>query len=289
MRSFFLVIMVIGLSLLLITPAFAQTEDELVAKYLNKTEKKQIRKVGFIVVNGSFGRLFRDNDYNKFTVRVNPLLAAVGSTTPTVEKINSSYELFGGFGMISSPKTAAQIGFSYWLKQGSAQTGDFNLSLVNINDPADLYDFNLKSEIQVYGLAGEVHYYLTDTPDKYGKLHNIAFKLGAGFGFYFASWELWDGFTGYNLNTGTPEIIEGKLKGAAPGLKALAGVELPIGLAGLVVEGSAQFQYLNFTGMKWYNSNNEEVVATVNNSGTKVELDMSGPRVQLGLKRYFSW
>jgi hypothetical protein len=289
MRSFFFVIMVIGLSLLLITPAFAQTEDELVAKFLKKTERKQSKKVGFLVVNGSFGRLFQDNDYNKFTTRVNPLLASVGSTTPTVEKINNSYELFGGFGMISSRKTAAQFGFTYWLKQGSAQTGDFNLSLVNMNDPGDLYGFNLKSEIQVYGLTGEVHYYLSEPPDKYGKLHNIAFKLGAGFGFYFANWELWDGFTGYNLSAGTSEVIEGKLKGSAPGFKALAGAELPIGLAGLVVEGAAQFLYLNFTGMKWYNSNNEETVATVNNSGKKVELNMSGPRVQLGLKRYFSW
>jgi hypothetical protein len=70
---------------------------------------------------------------------------------------------------------------------------------------------------------------------------------------------------------------------------ANAAAELPLGLAGLVVEAEGRFLYLNFTKMSWYNSSNDEIVATVNNSGAQVELDMSGPRFQLGLKRYFSW
>lgn len=289
MRSIFAIVMVIGLSLLLITPAFAQTEDELVAKFLKKVEKKQDKKVGYVIVNGAFGRLYRDNDYNKMTERVSPLVSSVGDGSGEVGKINSSYELFGGFGVMPSPKTSLELGFSYWLKQGSAQTGDFNLSLVNLDDPTDHYGFDLNSQVQVYGFSASLDYYLSEPPDKDGNLNNLAFKVGGGLGYYFASWELWDGFTGFNLSTGEPEVIGGKLSGSAPGLTASLSAEYPINFGGLVIEGEARYLYLNFTGMNWYNSNNEETVATVNNSGVPVELDMSGPRVQLGLKRYFSW
>ena len=83
MRSIFAFILVFVLSMLLITPAFAQTEDELVAKFLKKAEKQQVQKVGYIVMNGSLGRLFQDNDYNKFSVRVSPLVSSVTSGSST--------------------------------------------------------------------------------------------------------------------------------------------------------------------------------------------------------------
>jgi hypothetical protein len=289
MRTFLALIVVIGLSLLLITPVHAQTEDELVAKFLKKAEKKHTKKVGYLFANGAFGRLYRDNQYNMFTERVNPLISSVSGNDTEIKKLNQSYELFGGFGMMPSPKTAVEFGFSYWLKQGSSVNGDFNLSLVNLNDPNDHYGFELRSEIQVYGFTGSIDYYLSEPPDKDGQLHNLAFKVGGGLGYYFADWELWEGFTGYNLSTGTPETLGGKLNGSAPGLTANVGVEYPLNIGGLVVSGSVQYLYLNFTGMNWYNSTNEEIVATVNNSGLKVDLDMSGPRVRLGLKRFFAW
>lgn len=289
MRSIFTLILAIGLAIILVVPAMAQTEDELVAKFLKKAEKKHDKKVGYVVINGSLGRLFRDNDYNKFSARVTPLVSSLNGGTGEVDKINYSYELSAGFGMMVSPKASVEFGFTYWLKQGSSQIGDFNLSLVNLNDPDDQYGFELNSEVQIYGFIGGADYYLTQTPDKNGVLHNLAFKAGGELGYYLASWEVWDGFTGYNLSTSEAEIISGKLTGGAPGFSAHVAAELPIKLAGLVMEAEARYLYLNFTGMKWYNSNNEEVVATVNNSGAKVELDMSGPRFQLGFKRYFSW
>jgi len=289
MRSIFTIVMVIGLSLLLVTPVFSQTEEELVAKFLKKAEKKHNKKVGYLVLNGSFGRLNRDNDYNKFSDRVTPLVSSIDADGGSIDKINSSYEFFGGFGIMASPKTAAEFGFAYWMKQGSSQSGDFNLSLVNMDDPDNHYGFDLKSEVQIYGFSGNIDYYLSEPPDREGNLNNLAFKVGAGLGYYFASWELWDGFTGYNLSTNEAEIISGKLTGSAPGITLSLAAEYPINLAGLVIEGKARYLYLNFTGMNWYNSNNEETVATVNNSGTPVELDMSGPRIQFGFKRYFSW
>jgi hypothetical protein len=289
MRSIFVAFLVISLSLLLVIPAMAQTEDELVAQFLKKTEKKKTKKVGFFIINGSFGRLNRDNDYNKFSVRVTPLITSVDGTTIGVDKIDYSQEFFGGFGFIVSPKSSASIGFAYWLKMGSSQSGDMNLSLVNLNASDPAYDFDLKSEVQVYGIAGNVDYFLTNPPDADGQLTNLSFKIGAGLGYYFANWEVWDGFTGYNLATGEPEVINGELEGQALGVSLQLAAEYPINLGGLVLESSAKYLYLNFTDMKWYNSYNEETVATVNNSGLPVELNLSGPRFQIGLKRYFSW
>lgn len=289
MRSTFTLILVVGLSLLLVAPAIAQTEEELVAKFLKKAEKRQIKKVGYFVVNGSMGRLNRDNDYNKFTTRVSPLILSASGGTEGIEKMEYSHEFFGGFGVKTSAKSAATIGFTYWLKMGSSQVGDFNLSLVNLDDPNDHYGFELNSEIQVYGFSGQVDYYLSNPPDKDGILNTLAFKIGAGLGYYFAQWKLWDGFTGFNLNTATAEVINGELKGSAPGFSAGLSAEYPINLLGLVLETNVRYLYLNFTSMKWYNQYNQETVATVNNSGLRVDLNMSGPRVQMGLKRYFSW
>ncbi len=289
MRSILAFFLAIGLSLLLVVPAMSQTEDELVAQFLKKAEKTQVKKVGFVIANGSFGRLNRDNDYNKFSVRVSPLISSVSGGTVGVNRIYDSKELFGGFGLMVSPKTSGMIGFGYWLKMGSKQSGDLDLSLVNLDDPNPVYDFNLKSQVQVYAISAQMDYYVTNPPDRDGILHALAFKVGAGAGFYFANWQLWDGFTGFNIDTGQPEVVGGNLKGNAPGFSAQASMEYPMQLGGLVVEGSLRYLYLNFTGMRWYNDNNEEVVATVNNSGTRVNLNMSGPRVQLGLKRYFSW
>ncbi len=289
MRSILAFFLAIGLSLLLVVPAMAQTEDELVAQFLKKTEKNHVKKVGFVVANGSFGRLNHDNDYNKFSVRVSPLISSVSGGTVGVDRIYDSKELYGGLGLMMSPKTSGTIGFGYWFKMGSEQSGNLDLSLVNLDDPNPVYDFNLKSQVQVYAISGQIDYYVTNPPDRDGILHALAFKVGAGAGFYFANWQLWDGFTGFNIDTGEPEVVGGKLTGSAPGFTAQAAVEYPMQLGGLVVEGSLRYLYLNFTGMRWYNDNNQEVVATVNNSGTRVNLDMSGPRLQLGLKRYFSW
>jgi len=289
MRRIFALTLGVVVSFLLAAPTFAQTEEELVNQFLKKAQRQQIKKVGFLVVNGAWGRLNRDNDYNKFTVRVSPLVSSVDGSTVGIDKLNYSQELFGGFGIMVSPKTSATAGFTYWMKLGSTQTGDLNLSLINMENPDPLYDFDLKSQVQVYGFAGQLDYYLTTPPDPNGNLNNLAFKIGAGAGYYVAQWELWDGFTGFNLSTSEQEVVTGKLTGNAPGFSAQVAAEYPVGLGGLVLEGLARYLYLNFTAMRWYNSNSEEVVATINNSGTRVNLNMSGPRIHLGLKRYFGW
>jgi hypothetical protein len=276
-------------SLLLAGLTMAQSEEELVAKFLNKTEKKQIKKVGFFVVNGSYGKLLTAGDYNNYVHEISPAIAAFNNSDSRVEGIYRSKELFAGFGIMTSSKMAATLGFNYWLRMGSDKTGDYNLSLVNMNDPIDHDNFNLKSEIQIYGFSGGVDYYLLNPPDRDGLLHGLALKVGANGGFYFAKWEVWEGFTGYNLYLESQEIITGKLTGQAPGASISLTTEYPVKLMGLVVEMSAKYQYLNFTKMKWYNDLDHENVVVYGPDQRRVELDLSGPRAQFGLKRYFSW
>jgi hypothetical protein len=289
MRSSLTFLFIFVISLLLISPVFAQTEDELVAKYLKKAEKRQIKKVGFVVLNGSIGRLNKDNDYNYFVNKVSPLMSTATGSPVEVDGIFRTTDFYAGFGIVTTQKSSAQIGFNYWLNQGSTQSGDFNLSLVNLNDTGNRLSFELKSQIQIYGVSGLFDYYVMNPPDEDGVLNNFSFKLIGGGGYYFAKWDLWEGLTGHNLNTGAPEDVGGQLSGSALGLTGGVAVEYPINLGGIVVESSLKYLYLNFTGMKWYNSNNEQVTVTYNNSGDKVNLDMSGPRAQFGFKRYFSW
>lgn len=289
MRSFFAYILVSFLVLVLAVPAMAQTEDELVAKFLKKAEKKQIKKVGYFILEGSYGKLGTNSDYNEFASGVSRYLFSSSGESVGIDGIYRSKEIYAGFGLMTNPKMAASVGLSYWLKMGSSENGDYNLTLVNASDTDDRSDFDLKSEVQVYGFSSGFHYYLMNTPDKFGKLHNIAVKANMTAGYYFASWELWEGYTGYNLSTNSGSDIGGKLTGSAPGVSLGLSLEYPTPLAGLVLEGSASYFYLNFSKMKWYNDNNEENVVVYNNDADRVELDFSGPRANFGLKRYFSW
>ncbi|MEZ5359600.1 MAG: hypothetical protein R3F48_12345 [Candidatus Zixiibacteriota bacterium] len=289
MRSFFTYLLVVFLVFVLAVPAMAQTEDELVAKFLKKAEKKQIKKVGYFILQGSYGKLGTNSDYNQFASSVSRYLFSATGESVGIDGIYRSKEFYLGFGLMTSQKTSASVGISYWLKMGSSDNGDYNLTLVNSNDMENRTDFDLKSEVQIYGLSSGFSYYLLNAPDKEGVLHNFALKTNISGGFYFASWNLWEGYTGYNLSTSTSEDIAGKLTGSAPGLSVGLSMEYPTPLMGLVLEGSASYFYLNFSKMKWYNDNNEENVVVYNNDADRVELDFSGPRANFGLKRYFSW
>jgi hypothetical protein len=290
MRSKFFSFLVLGLALLVAVPAFSQSEDEIVASFLKKTEKKKSKHaVGFFVLNGSYGRISRDNKYNYFAGRVTPLVTSTNGSSTLVDDISNTQEISGAIGFMTSRKTAVSLGFSYWLKLGSSRTGDFNLSLVNENDPNPHAGFDLKSEVKVIGACANFDYFLSNPPDKDGVLRKLAVKLTAGGGYYKASWQLWDGFAGYNLTSLQSEAVGGKLSGSAPGGNLGISAEYPINFGGLIMEGLLRYTYLNFTNMKWYNGSNQEVVATYNESGSRVDLNFSGPRVQLGFKRYFSW
>ncbi len=289
MRSIITFLALITFTLLLIVPAMAQTEDELVNRFMNKANKNQIKKVGYVIFHGSYGKLSDDNDYNKYASHVNPYITTATGDPARISGIYRTKEFYLGFGMVTSKKTTAEIGFSYWLKLGTNERGDYDLTSLNLGETELSNDFDLQSQIQVYGLSSQFNYYLFNSPDKYGILKNFALKLGGGGGIYFAKWNLWNGFTGYNLATSELSVIEGSMSGISPGLVASAAAEYPIPVGGLIIEGSVKYLYLNFGKMKWYNDSNEENIVTYSSNDDRVELNLSGPRAQFGIKRYFSW
>jgi len=291
MKQFWFVTMVLGIALLLVVPVNAQTEDEIIAKYLKKAESttKSKTQLGYFYFNGTYGRLKNMNDYNQFAEGLSPLISGINGSYDHIDGIFRSKEFNAGLGYMVSRNMAVSAGLSYWLKMGNTPVGDYDLSAAFPTDTSAHTGFELKSEVQVYGFAADAHYYLVSPPDVNGVLKSLAVKLSVGGGYYFARWSRWENYLGYNLSTGDYEEIGGKLSGSAPGVTVGASFEYPIKLAGLVIEGGARYQYLNFTSMKWYNDQSEETVVVHQGTGDRVKLDFSGPRAQFGLKRYFNW
>ncbi len=286
-KLFILISLMIGL--LLVGSIQAQTEEELVARFLKKADKHQIKKIGFVTFSGSYGKLMTQSDYNSFASQISPNITTTTGGTGLVEGIYRSKEFNLTMGMITSPTTSMEFGVSYWLELGSDQTGNYNLSQVNYDDSVIHDGFSLESKVQVYGINGNLNYFLFNAPDRDGILHGSALKLGLGAGYYFARWNLWEGYSSYNLNTSAQQALGGKLSGSSLGFTASLGSEIPLKFGGVILEGSVKYLYLNFAKMKWYNSDNQENVATFNNNDDRVELDLSGGRVQFGMKRYFNW
>lgn len=268
---------------------FGQTEDEIIAKYLKKTEVRNSNRIGYVVVTGCYGRLGTGNDYNRFGEDLSRFVTGLNGSYDHIDGIFRSKEFYAGLGMITSSRTALEAGLTYWMKMGNSPQGDYNLSLAFPDDTSDHLGMQLKSEVQVYGFSGNFAYYVTNPPDKSGLLRSLAIKTNLGAGYYFANWQLWDGFNTFNLSTQDYEPLDGKLTGTAPGFTVGMTLELPVGFGGLVMEGGARYQYLNFANMKWYNSKSEENVVTYNGTTERVKLDLSGPRAQFGLKRYIAW
>jgi hypothetical protein len=272
-----------------LAPAFGQSEDEVVAQYIKKTEKKQKErrsKVGFLALYGSYGKLSDDNSYNKFTSYTNSSITNV-SAPGALSGIYRSKQFGGNFGFMASSKMAIKLGFEYWLKMGSDETGDYNLAV----EPLGLQsDFNLLSKIQVYGFTAGLDYYILNHPDRAGIINSLALHFGAGAGYYMAKWEIWQGSSSFNLATGESDANAEPLKGSTPGFTASLGADYPIRFFDLVLGAEVSYLYLNFTNVHSYNDVGEELYLTCSaNTNDRVDLDFSGPRVQMQLKKFFHW
>ena len=93
MRAKVLTPIILILSIFLAVPVMAQTEDELVAKFIKKTERKQKKKVGFVVFNGSYGKLPTQSSYNTFANGTTPLISSSDGSTSTIDGIYRSNTL----------------------------------------------------------------------------------------------------------------------------------------------------------------------------------------------------
>ncbi len=280
------VVLSIVLVLLIAVSGFAQTtedqETEMVERYLDGATRAHTTKIGWVSANFTFNRINRANDYNRFTHYESNNIQG-GS----LEWLGDA-GIFGvEFGTMFKNRFAWSLGGEYWLKLGQTLDGEYVYS-PPLSTSSTLTDPS--SEINVYGIHTGLSYYIMKPPDKVDHLTTLALKVNGTVGYYSATWDLWAQYENYNLTSSMPENQNISYKGSAPGLSIGLSAEYPIGLFGMVLGGDANYLYLNFSNMAWYNSQDQEVVVTYSGDADgRVDLQLSGVRAKVELKRFFSW
>lgn len=270
-----------------IGPVFAQTEDEIVSKFMRKTEKKHINRVGFIAAYFSYGKLSDNSSYNKYSIFVDKNLTANNPSDLKMDGAYRSDQLGISLGMMIAPRIAVKLGFEYWLKMGTNKMGDYDFNLAPFGEQRN---FNLVSELQVYGITSGLDLYLLNPPDKFGQFHSLAFRISGGGGFYMTQWKIWHGSNSFNLSTGASEANIEPLKGSAPGFYGGIGFDLPIRFLGMTLGSEIIYMVMNFNSVKSYNRLGEELYLSYPDDTSKpIKLDYSGPRGKMELKKFFSW
>jgi hypothetical protein len=278
-----LILAVTGLALLLAFPAAAQnTEQELINKYLQKTEKKQkTKKLYWVSANYSMNRINRDNDYNKFAIYESSLF-----TNTDLNWLNTAMSFGLEFGWLVNNKFSWTLGGEYWMPVGETQLGNFDYNPPSGNTTVT----ELKSEIKVYGVATGVQFYVLNAPTVEQRLTKAAVKIGVGAGYYQAKWEVWDQYENLNLATSSPAGTNSTFKDNGIGFTFSLGAEYPLSASGFALGLDVHYLWLNFDQVSWYNAQEQEVVATFEgNSSSRVNLGLSGVRGKLEIKRFFNW
>jgi hypothetical protein len=275
----FVVILVIALA----GSAFSQTEDEIIAKYLKKTEKKHNPKVGFVGLTGAYGKLPNETDYLKFRNYYNNNIVPGNP----IDGIWRSKQFGLEMGMMFARQFSFKVGFEYWLKMGSEVTGDYTLAVEPLGVQSD---FTINSEVQVYGFSAGFDYYFLNPPSNKGVVNALSVRLGANGGLYMAKWEIWSGASAFNLSLENFEQASDPYTGSAPTFSVWLGADYPIQFFGLLLGAEVDYRYLNFNKLHAYNDLGEELYVTYSaDSADRVKLDFSGLRGKVVLKRYFTW
>lgn len=284
MRYFKLFIMLFIL-LLAFSAVSAETtsEQELLEKYLKKINKvDKFKKLGWLSATFQLDRINRNNHYNDFTT-----YESQNFSSTNLSWLNTASAFGAEVGMVFSDNFAWSLGGEYWLKFGETQAGNFDY--VN-SSGANITVTDLKSEISVWGINTSISYYLTNPPTVANNVSALAWRVVGLAGFYQVNWDLWDGYQTTNLTTATLSNTNISHKGSAPGFSLGMGLDYPLNIMGLDAGLDFSYFYLNFKNVAWYNTLDQEIVATYNASSTsRVNLDLSGFRGKIELKRYFSW
>ncbi len=264
------------------TSVNAQTEEEIVQKYLKKTEQKHTQKLSWISVNFSVDRINRSSSYNDFATLVSRHFT--NTSIPGLDKATA----FGfDMGVVMQNRFAWTFGGEYWLKMGTNQSGSFTYDPPN-GTPTTVT--NLVSEITTYGINTGLKYYITNPPQPQKPVKDISFHIGGTVGYYWTNWDLWQEFENLNLATSTPVPENTTFKGSAPSFSLGFGVDYPLNFLDLALGADFSYLYLNFTNVAWYNSQDEEIVITYDGTAdSRVDLDLSGFRGKIEVKRYFHW
>ena len=280
-----LIALAIAAAAILAQPVAAQyTEQEIIDRYLKKSEKKQKQRKKLYWLTGSYAmnRINKDNDYNDFANYTSAQFPAA-----QIDWLNKGHSFGLEFGWMFNEKFAWSIGGEYWLKLGQNQSGNFAY-----NPPigASTTVTELISEVKVFGLTSGFHFYLTNPPSAGNHLTKFAVKLGAGIGFYQVSWDVWDEYENINLSSSLPAAVNATFKDSNIGLTANVGAEYPLNFGSMSIGADVHYLYLNFKNVAWYNSQDQEVVASyAGNTSSRVNLGLSGVRGRIELKKFFNW
>ena len=87
-----------------------------------------------------------------------------------------------------------------------------------------------------------------------------------------------------------PAAINATFKDSNIGLSLSAGAEYPLNFGSMSLGVDVNYLYLNFNNVAWYNSQDQEVVASyAGNIESRVDLGLSGVRGRIELKKFFNW
>lgn len=257
-------------------------EQAIVDKYLKKVENKHVNKLGWFSANAGLNRLFRDNDYNKFVD-----YPAGTFVEGRFSYLDMAKSVGADAGLMISRNIGWQFGGEYWLKMGEQLSGTFTY---NPPSGGTAQVTNPNSEIKVVGFHTGLQYYLLNPPSPQTKLSKLAIRMNGAVGMYSASWDLFSQFENLNLSTASPASTNTTFKDDAIGFRFGLGLDYPLKFGGLNLAVESEYLALNFDQVAWYNQQNNEVIASYTGSSDgRVNLDMSGVRGRIEIKKFFSW
>lgn len=257
-------------------------EQEIINKYVNQTEKKYTKKMGWASVNFTMNRINRNNDYNKFVNYQNNFF-----TNTKFSWLAQGWNAGIDMGLIFKEKFAWSVRGEYWMPLKEAKSGTFEYTPTNsatsfVTDPT--------SEVKVWGVATGLQYYVLNAPSANDGLQKLAVRVGGSVGYYQATWDVWPASENLNLSTSQPAGLNTSFKGSAPGFSMVMGADYPAGFWGMGLGVDFGYTVLNFKNMAWYNTLDQEVVLTYNgNQDGRVDLNLSGFTGKVEIKRFFSW
>ena len=256
------------------------------ASFLKTKTEKHSHHVSFLALRFG-GGLLDGGDYDKFAAFNNANITRTDGGTEVLSGLSNSYEIGLEMGTMLGDKSSVSLGLDYWLKNGSNNVGDFTLGVEPLGPHSG---FELQSQITVIGASGNLGYFLLNKPSKAGVLKGLAIEAVGSAGFYFSKWQLWQGSGNINLSTGLFEQVGGDLTDQSPSFSGALRFTVPTNLFGTAIALEGGYQYLKFTNPSWKNALNEEISPTYSaSSADKVELDFSGLRGKVAIRKFMSW
>ncbi|MFH1893590.1 MAG: hypothetical protein ABIK83_13020 [Candidatus Zixiibacteriota bacterium] len=285
-RLFLFSILLIAMLLLPLTLK-AASEEEMVQQFLAKNDAVKKRTMVAPFFSFSYGKV-DPAGYHNFTGETNKYVRMVNSTDATaLASIHRITSFEGGLSLLVD-RGLLSAAFDYWLTVGSSKKGDFEFYTdLTAGTHEDVEDFNLRSEIKVWGVYLDYQYFIHNPPVPYFGIRGLSAKAGAGIGYYGAYWDLWEGFAGFIEGTDEYYVLTDHLKGSGPGFHLSAGIEYPA-WKGLILAADAKYVWLKFDKLSKQMTETYELYLVNSDTHQPIDIDFSGPRLNLSIKHYFT-